>query len=256
MHPKDFLAMFSSSLNPLSYKELMHRKKREVMVYFLKLLFFCVLVSGIFSIPYLLHFPDKVDDMFSRFTRFNITKVDIEMNAPLTLLNHPKIVLDLRNQGGNATDEYLFITKQDVYVRKFKVSPFAMTFFELQKTPVSEYSDMLQNFDRIRGTYLILLAFLLPSIFFIVYTLYLIKYLLLIVLFWHVGYLICRISKAKIRFSHVMRTAVLSSAIMLLTDVAISPLLDLGMIPLAAYAVMYSVCLYAQCSKRIEDDKE
>jgi hypothetical protein len=256
MHPKDFFGLFTSALNPLAYKDLMKRRKRDATQYFLKLLFFSVILSGILSIPYIIHFPDRVDDVVSKFSRFNITKVDIEMNEPITLLGQPKIVLDLRASGINASDEFILITKTDVYMKKFKPSIFSWRFFETEKTPVGEYSDVLQNFERVKSTYLIAFIFLLPSIFFVVYTLHLVKYALLILISCYIGYLICFLSKAKIRFSHVLRTAVFSSTLMVILDVGISPLINLGVIPLLSYILMYSVSLIALCSKRIDDGKD
>ena len=243
MRIKEFIFLFFKSLNPLDYKMLVQRKKRDTFKYFFMLLFFCILLSAFTNLPRLSHMRQNFNTTLSKFERFEITGIDIELREPLILLNSPKIVLDLSENRSDLIDENILITKSNIMWRKFKPSLWDFSLYKTETKPVQEYSDVLESAHSIRGIYWLLFFFLLPSIFLIVFSLNLIKYSLLILMFTLVAYLIMLITKRKIKLLLVWRTAVFTISIMVFLDLVISPLFNLGVLSFISYIFMFSLAM-------------
>ena len=103
MRLKEFVFLFTKAVNPFEYKVLISRRKRDTLAYFLILLFLCLLTGTALNLPHLLNFPDKLTETMSRFERFNLTGVDIELKEPVVLLGFPRTVLDLTSNRTNMT---------------------------------------------------------------------------------------------------------------------------------------------------------
>lgn len=222
---------------------LVTRKKRDTFKYFFMLLFFCIILSGFTNLPKLSHMRQNFNETLSKFERFEITGIDIELREPIVLLNYPKTVLDLSENRSEIVDESVLITKSDIMWRKFKPSLWDFTLYKTETKPVEEYSDVLESANSIRGIYWILFFLLLPSLFLIVFLLNLIKYSLLITLFTLVAYLIMLISKRQVKLLLVWRAAVFGLSIMVFLDVVISPLFNLGVLPLVSYIFMFFLAI-------------
>ena len=203
MDIKQFLLIFVQSLNPKAYKTLSSRKKREVASYFFTLLFYCVLLSGLTNIPNFIEFPHQVEGAVSKITTFNITGLDVEITEPVTLLEHPKIVIDF-SKNNTLDKEYVLITKEEIFFRKFQPKLFKPVVTE--QKPVAELGNVLETVSTINGTYWIVLIILLPSLFFISYLLNMIKYGLLITLVFILSFIILNISKKKVNIQHQLKS--------------------------------------------------
>ncbi len=243
MRLKEFVFLFFKSLNPLDYKMLVMRKKRDTLKYFFMLLFFCIILSGFTNLPKLSHMKQNFNATLSKFERFNITGIDIELKEPIILLNSPKIVLDLSENRSSLENENILITKSDIIWRKFKPSLWDFTLYKTETRPVEKYSNVLENANRISGIYWLLFFFLLPSIFLIIYTLNLIKYSLLIIMFTLVAYLISLILKRKVKLLLMWRVAVFSISIMVFLELVMAPLFNLGILPLLIYILMFFLAM-------------
>lgn len=239
MRIKQFIFLYIKSFNPTNYKQI----AKKNFDYFLMLLFFTVIFGGIFSIPRLMHYPENIEKSLAKFNRFNITGVDIQMNEPIILLKNPKTVLDL-TQDRDITDETILITKSQIQWRRFGPSLFDLRIFKTEKKPISEYSDVLQNVNKIRGLYWLIFLVLLPSLFFLVYVLNLIKFSLLIFFSSLLAYLILKTRKKRTKFSRILTVAVYSISLMITLEIAISPLFSFGIFPLLIYLGQFTAGLY------------
>ncbi|MFH2020398.1 MAG: DUF1189 family protein [archaeon] len=243
MNFKEFFIVFYQALNPIGYRSLMSRKKREILTYFFMLLFFCVIIGAILSIPSLMSFPKKVEGALSKFSTFNITNVDIDLKEPLILMHSPLIVMDLSENRSYVSDETILITKTDVYIKKLDINFDKLSLFQTEKLPVRDFSDIKENFETVKNTYWLLFLFLLPSILFAIYVLNLTKYLFVIASAWVIVYIIQFIRGKKAKLSHHWRTAVLTSTVMVVLEVALSPIIKLGMLPIIIYFIYYIIAV-------------
>ncbi len=243
MRVKEFIFLFFKSLNPLDYKILVQRKKRDTIKYFYMLLFFAIILGAITNLPKLSHMKRDFNTTLSKFERFEITGLDIELKEPIVLLNPPKIVLDLSENRSLIGDENILITKSDIIWKKFKPSLWDFSLYKTETKPVQEYSDVLESAYSIRGMYWLLFFFLLPSIFLIIFSLNLIKYSLLILMFTILAYLIMILTKRKIKLLLIWRAAVFSISIMVFLELVITPLFNLGILPLISYIFMFFLAI-------------
>ncbi len=260
MRISEFTFLLVKSLNPGDYKMLVTRKKRETMKYFFMLLLFSIIIGFIFSIPKLMAVPSKIDTVFMKFERFNITGIDIEANEPIVLLKYPKTVLDLTENRNNISSEMILITKSDIIWKKFSPSLFQWRLFLTEQKPISEYSDILHNAGRIKGgAYWLLLILLLPSIFLIVLLLNFIKYTLIISIATFIGLLIVKLKGKKAKLFTIWRVAIFSSSIMIMIEIGLSPLFNFSIyfsiFPILLYFLMFYLAMLVISEKEINFKK-
>jgi hypothetical protein len=257
MRFSEFAFLFVKSLNPGDYRMLITRKKRDTINYFLTLLFFAILIGFIFSVPKLMQVPDKIQTTLMKFERFNITGVDIEAKEKILLFNFPKIVLDLSGNETQVSDEFLLITKSDVYWKKFRPSLFEWKLFETKEKKVTEYGNVIQDFSKISGgTYWLIFMFFLPSLLLLTYLFDLLKYSVIIAVFTLAGYIISKIKGKKIKITGVWRAAVYSSTLMIITEITVFQLfrysLIMAIIPLVIYFIMFLLAMLVLVEKDIQ----
>ncbi len=252
MRLKNFLFLLVKSLNPLNYKMLITQKKRDVVKYFLFLLFFAIIIGGIFSIPRLVHFPEQIEKTVAKFETFNITGVDVELKEPIVLLKRPRIVLDLSPNRTQLQEETILVTKTHIMWKRFSPSLWEFRLFTTEKKPVEEYSDILQDVNRIKSSYIIFFIMILPSLFFIVYLLNFVKFSLLIILFTLLGFIFMKIRKKKSPLFRIMRAATFAMTLFVILDVSILPLFNFGILPLLIYIVIYISGLSFMTDKEID----
>jgi hypothetical protein len=257
MRFSEFAFLFVKSLNPGDYRMLVTRKKRDTISYFLTLLFCAIIIGFIFSIPKLMQVPNKIEATFMKFERFNITGIDIAAKEKIVLLEFPKIAVDLSGQETNMSNEYILITKSDIYRKKFKPSLFEWRLFETEEKKVTEYGDVIQDFSKISGgTYWLIFLFFLPSLLLLTYVFDLIKYSLIIGIFTVIAYLIAKIKGKKIKITGVWRAAVYSSTLMIITEVSIFQFFNysliMAIIPLVIYFTIFLLSMLVLVEKDIQ----
>lgn len=101
MRIKEVLFLFAKSLNPGDYKILVTRKKRDVVKYFLLIIFYFILISMFLSIPKIIETPNKVKNLLANFDNINVS-FEIKAKEKVILIEFPKIALDLRDENKNS----------------------------------------------------------------------------------------------------------------------------------------------------------
>lgn len=252
MDLKKFSTIFFKSLNPFKYNELLIYKKREVSAYFIYLVFFAIFLGGIFSIPTLGYLPQKIDESLAKFTKFAVTGIDIETNEAIMLLKNPRIVLDFRNEP-EPHDAFILITKQDMFIRKFSPSIREFTLYNTTKIPVETYSDVLNDFNMMKQGIWIFLFFMLPSIFFFVFVLNLVKYIVILFLAYVLTLIFRTIARKHYNLETLYKTTIYSSGIMIVSDITLAPFFDLGLVPLGLFLVYFIISQSTRTPKKKEE---
>ena len=240
MDIKQFIYLYIKSFNPTNYKEIIRKKNYD---YFLMLIFILVILGGIFSIPRIIHYPENIEESLAKFNRFNITGIDIQTSEPIILLRNPKTVLDL-TQDRELTNETILITKSQIQWKKFRPSLFNMEIFKTEKKPISEYSNVLENANKIKGLYWLIFIVLLPSLFFLVFILNFVKFFVIVILFSLLAYLLLKTRYKRTRFTKILRIAIFSVSLMMTLEIAIAPLFSFGIIPFILFLIQFSTGIY------------
>ena len=203
MNLREFVFMFVQSLNPFSYKNLITKRKRDAVKYFIYIVLFSVLVTSIINLPSFFSFPSTVQ-------RLNFTSLGEE----IVLLREPKIVLDFSGHGRNLTDEALIITETEIIQWKLKPDFSLFSMFSQVKRTIPVYF------------YWILLLFLLPSYLFISYISTFFKYFFVVLLLIIIGVLFkiitgrdLKVAKIYMAASYSITLPILLNSIMLLTGI-------------------------------------
>ena len=256
MRISEFAFLLVQSLNPANYHILSQKKKREAFKYFLILLFFSLVLGFFFSIPRFMEVPNKIEGLFTKFEKFNITGVEVHAKEPIVILKYPKTVLDLTDNEVTLTDEFILITKSDIFWRKWDPNIFPFRLFEQQRKEISQYSNILENVGTIRGgAFWLLFIIFLPSLFFIAYNLNFIKYVLLILLETGIGFSVVKLKKKRVTLLKIWRTAVFSSTIMIVLEVVFSPLFNysiyFSIFPWILYLLMFYLSMLVVSEKEI-----
>ncbi len=252
MDLKKFSTIFFKSLNPFKYNEILVYKKREAFSYFLSLIFFAILLGGIFSIPTLGYLPQKIDESLAKFTRFAVTGIDIETNEAIMLLNNPRIVADFRKEP-EPHEAFVLITQKDIFIRKLSPSIKEFTLYNTTKIPVETYSDVLKDFNMVKQGIWIFLFFMLPSIFFFIFVLNLAKYTVILVTAYMLTLIVRTIARKHFNLETLYKTTIYSSGIMIVCDITLAPFFDLGLVPLGLFLVYFIISQSTRTPKKKEE---
>jgi hypothetical protein len=241
MRPGEFIFLLFKSLSPANYRMLVTRKKREAVQYLVLLIFFSLMIGFVLSMPKLVNFPDRMEQALMNFEKFNIS-LDVEAMEPFVLMNRPLIVMDFTENRSQIEAEAILITKSDVLWKKFSPSLFEFRLFTTEKKQISEYN-VLEDARRIKGgTYWLLLLFVMPSLFFIVFVFNMLKYLLIISMVTLITFLALR----KKRLLKIWRAAVYSSSFIIVPQIILSPLIGsifLTVISFLAYIAVFMLAM-------------
>jgi hypothetical protein len=258
MDLKSFFTIFVKSINPMNYGDLVGERKRDASLYFFYLIFFAIILGGIFSIPKLGYLPQALNNSISKFTKFTVTGVEIETSEPLILLKNPEIVLDFRPEP-ETKDAFLLVTQEDIYLRKFSPNLFQLSMYNTTRTPMSNYSDVLQDFNRFKGTLWIFFIFMLPSMLFFIYVLNIVKYLFILALVMIFTIMVALIFRYKMHMQNMLKTAIFSISIMAFMDISLAPFFDFKIFSFLIFIIIYVLALrYAKKGERrpAKDEKK
>ena len=251
MRLNEFVFLLTKTFNPGDYKMLVARKKRDAVQYFLLLLLFCLVIGFLLNIPNIITSHDYFDQQLSKFERFNISVVDIELKEPLILFEEPKIVVDF-SENASIGDKAVLITRTEVMWKKPSPDIFQLRLFTTERKPVAEFSDVVSNIRALKFIYWAIFIAVLPSLFFVFYVFYLLKYTLIMLFVTLVGYFIVKLRNRRSGVIRTAKIAVFSSTILVTADVALSRLLNIGTISFLIYLAMFFVCLFAASEKDIK----
>ena len=249
---KEFIFLFVSSLNPFNYRNIVIGKKRKAVTYFLFLLSFAVIINVFLNAPGIKN-TDSFNEEISKFEYFNITGIDIRLREPVTLLEKPKIVLNFNNQT-NMTDERILITKTDVYWKKLDLLSFHL--FKTEKEDIRQYSDIVANFNRIKGLYWIVFVLLLPSLIFMMMTLNIVKYVFLTLVLFPFSMLFLKILKKKTTLFRIFKTILFSYTYLIIMDFIVTPIIDIGFFRFIIYVIVLVLALLKVSSKTKNEQDE
>ena len=172
----EFFLTYLRSLNPTSYMELYTRMQRNMLHYFFSLIFVAIAALLLLSLPKLILFPSYLDKQLDKFQKLEV-KPEVVMTAPVVFTDsQPLIIIDT---SGTITSLENLPAKVLITDKKIQ---FRSSLAGIHEADISGYSDVIQHRMEFKKLILYLIIVALPTILFILYLLFAIKYLILILL--------------------------------------------------------------------------
>ncbi|NTV24183.1 MAG: DUF1189 family protein [Nanoarchaeota archaeon] len=243
MRLNEFIFLFKSSLSPENYRMLMTRRKRDTLQFLLMLVSISLLLGTILSFPRLLEFPQSVETALSNFEKFNITGIDVELKEPVVVWGYPKVIVDFTKQPQNHTDSYLTITNSQIIRRVFSPSLFPPRLYDYEAKSISDYSNVLEVIRGIRWLYFVILIMVAPSVLFVLYLIYIAKYMVLSIIMTLIAFLLLVARGKSAKHLHVWRTSIYAMSPLVVMELGLSPVLKLGILPFLVYILLMALSL-------------
>ena len=178
--------------------------------------------------------PTYLQEEFLKLDSASIN-YELDMSDPIIITeDNPKIIIDSTGQTTNITDEVLLITNKGLFYN----------FNGPNIIKKEELADLSGSSDNIGKLATVMVLLILPSILVISYFVYLLKYLFLILMFSFLGLIAVKFLNFRIKTKMILRIAIYSSTIMVLTDILAIPFYNnTYFIPVILYLIMFTIGL-------------
>jgi hypothetical protein len=248
------------TLHPKTYSDLSEVRVKKSFNYLLALLLASFILMLIVSIPALINMPEYLKEELNKFETFNIS-IDIEMSEPAMFTEKdPQVIIDTTTDRTELGREKVLITDEVISYR-----PYGKT----RTTDISEFED-LTNKKEETAVFLTFLAILLiPSILITAYLMFLIKYLVIILVFTLLLFISVRIAKKDLGFKKAFNTALYAATPMILLEVILIPFnskylvqifqimgMNFYLVTLLIYLVLVSSAAYFAAQKKRKKGEE
>ncbi len=239
-----FIKLVFETLKPYKYRGLSQRSLAKTISFFLILSLLYVAAMGIVNAPaYYKNFKDTGTNM-SGFDKFEVDLV-IKTNQPVVLSNSPKIVVD--------TSDNRTVQKQDdVLVTADNITTNFM--FWNHSTPIAKY-DFLQNIDKLKRNIFILMLGFIPAIFAVAYTIVLIKYFLIILLFGVLASILVIIRRNNVTVLSVFKIATYSLTVYYIANI-VGLVIGVKLLGIILYTIFFVVALFLIKEDNVDVDAE
>lgn len=229
--PLEFFFTILNVFNPNSYTELSHRTMRNVISYFISILFLSYVLMILISLPLFASFQTHLDKEFSKFDEFTID-LNISMNKPI-YINQLNMGIDATGDK-NLTNENILITKNYIQTKPLICFFKPVCFFrnDITKVSLDEYDNVLEKREEFISLVYLLALFLLPWILISLFIILLIKYLFLALILTIFGILLIKIINHRIGSKKIFKIGIYSLTPMIILDTINIPVgLNLFYIP-------------------------
>ena len=229
--PLEFFFTLLKVFNPNSYTELSHRTMKNVISYFISILFLSYVLMILISLPLFSNFQTHLNKEFSKFDEFAID-LKISMNKPI-YIKQLNIGIDATGDK-NLTNENILITKNYIQAKPlicfFKPACFFRN--DITKVSLDEYDNVLEKREEFVSLIYLLTLFLLPWILISLFIILLMKYLFLALILTILGIVLIKIINQRIGPKKIFKISIYSLTPMIILDTINIPVgLNLFYIP-------------------------
>ncbi len=177
MKIKTFLLYALYSINPDKYSTL-KKDKRAWQFFFMLVFISSLIMTGIFIIS-LSSVASGIDRGLSSFDRLELDII-AESETPVTLVNNPRILVDLHN---DTMSGYFMKFTEDKVIRKiFSPSLKDLTLWKYESVDLDNYSNLAEDKGRVKTILGILIILLIPTFFVVFYMMNLLHFIIVVIL--------------------------------------------------------------------------
>lgn len=230
MNIKRFLTQFIATFMPHKYKKHFEKKLRQAFDLYFSVLAIGTILSFLIFIPVLQSQSSTVVGLIDNFDVLNIT-IDVKTNEPVTLINHPLVVLDTNaSERGDAryllSDDMLFYKKN--------------IFKEGNRTIISNV-DLTSQKDKLESWFFYAVLIFLPAYVLGVGIIVFIISMLVVLLFAYIAKLIFK--KKKYSYRSCFMSALHASIPGIFIFLVALPFINLGWISMLLFVLLYTLGL-------------
>lgn len=243
-----FLGVLVRTANPLSYKKLSHGSYKDGLRYFFHLLLLSYILFFLLTIPHLLGFYSEFRSATTQLNNFTLVP-QLEVNQILSFDSFDLIIANEKEYDGEA----LLITQKSVSWPNTWCLLFKPACFFYEDDPEvfdsSRAQDMVDDGDALTKWVFGLLLLLLPGILIATFIYLIIKYVLMILVFFVLGYIWAFLLRMEIHLRQLFLIALYSLSLSIVVETVLSAFYDTYSVPYLLSFVLFLLSTYITAEK-------
>jgi len=193
MRVPEFIKEVVWSLYPPRYRQIADKSFFHSIKYMTKILFFAFIVASIFFIPSALLLPESVESGLSKFGEFSFSASINQSDKVSIPSRNPWVVVDLNNNV-SLSKEFFVVDESSVQYRLLKVN----------NVPREQFRDIIKDKNMMSSFIGTVLLLMLPGIALLLFIRMWIKYFVLILVAGTFFFLICELSKFRLKWKQML----------------------------------------------------
>jgi hypothetical protein len=240
---KQFIDSLFKSLNPDAYRHLVGKSNTEALKFFFSALFMSFILMLFISLPTIASMPS---DITARLNDFYQLEWDLKLDTKI-LVEYPPIAADTTGTVNlsNSTAKVV-ITDTALYMKEglcLWAKPLCFH-NEYTEYKYAEYSDILSKSSEYSLMFTVLFLLALPTILFIIYVLFAIKYLIIAFVAWQLIFVIMQVVKQGVMYRSLFKMALYATTVLMLLEITFAPFFNIGYWPLILYFIIATAGSY------------
>lgn len=242
-----FLGLLIRTVNPLSYKKICTASFGQGLRFYLHLLLFSFLLFFLFTVPYLFNFYEEMRAETNNLNSFSLAP-QLDVNQTIEFEDFDLVVANEKAYEG----EFLLITQQSIFWKNnlclfSKLACFANN--DPHQVEFSRAQQLVEDRDTFTNVIFFFILLMLPGIFLSLFFYHLVKFFLVIVLYFFIGYIYTMLIRYEIHTRQLFLVAVYSMSITIVVETVFGIYYDTYYIPYALSFVLFIVSNYLVAEK-------
>ncbi|MFA6889240.1 MAG: DUF1189 family protein [Candidatus Woesearchaeota archaeon] len=242
-----FFGVLIRTINPMSYKKLCNASTINGFKFYIHLLLFSFILFMLVTIPYLFSFYDEIRAETNNLNTFTLAP-QLDINQSINFEDFGIVVANQKSYD----NELLLITQQSIYLKNniCLFSDIACIWFNNPKQFDFSNAQLLVE-DRDKFTYIIFtfILLLLPGIFIMLFLFLFVKFLLMIGLFFLIGFIYTTAIRYEIHLSQLFLVALYSLTVTVIVETVFGIYFETYYIPYIASFILFVVSTYLVAEK-------
>lgn len=211
-----FLGVLIRTVNPLSYKKLCTASFGNGIRFYIHIILFSFILFIILTVPYMFRFYNEIRAETNNLNSFSLAP-QLDVNQTIEFEDFGIVVANQKAYD----DEFLLITQQSLYLKN-KLCLFSKLICLVENEPqqidFSEAQHLVEDRDKFTNVIFFFILLMLPGIFIILLFYLLIKFSLIIFLYFCIGYLYTLLIRYEIHARQLFLVAVYSLSITIFVE--------------------------------------
>ncbi len=242
-----FFGVLIRTINPLSYKKLCTAGTIDGFRFYIHLLLFSFILFILVTIPYLFSFYDEIRTETNNLNTFTLAP-QLDVNQSIEFEDFGIVVANKKSYDR----ELLLITQQSIYLKNniCLFSDIACIWLnEPKQFDFSNAQELVE--DRDKFTYIIFtcILLLLPGIFILLFLFLFVKFLLVIGVFFLIGFIYTTAIRYEIHLRQLFLIALYSLTLTIFVETVFGIYFETYYIPYAASFVLFVLSTYLVAEK-------
>ncbi len=242
-----FLGILIRTVNPLSYKKLCHGNFSDGFRYLFHIIFFAFILFIFFTIPHLVSFYDQLRLETEHLNNFSLAP-QLDVNQIIAFDDFNIVVANQKKYDG----ERLLITQNSISwpdIRCLFIDPTCFFYDNPTVLDFSKARHLVEDREKFAKITFSVVLLLLPGILIVLFAYIFIKFLLIVLILFFIGYLWCMILRMEIRIRQLFLNAVYALSITIIVQTVFGFYYETYYIPHLGSFVLFLLATYLVAEK-------